>query len=346
MSTNPELIFCDLCNESVPLTDLATGKAMRVKDRVLGACCLGALRRPAAERVERKTGGAGGAVAAILVLAGIAAGVAFLDWRLSEDVGQVARRLDGVETELRSGHERVVKLEEAVTQVGGRIDFAPIQARLEGIEGRVDQQRNSVDLRLTRLEEAAQAAAASARAGDAAHREDLAALRSALQGVAADVAALRAQPAAAPRPEEPRSEPAVPAPAAVAEPDLPPELKHHVLSLADDDPGTRFASVDKLLASRDLRVLPSLLPMAKDANAFVRRLVVEGLRDFRRPESVDTLLVALADLESIVRLTAHASLRTLTAQSFEFDDSSPTTRATAQRRWQDWWDKNRASYAF
>src|SRR5690606_24644411 len=128
--------------------------------------------------------------------------------------------------------------------------------------------------------------------------------------------------------------------------ELPAELKHHVMALADEDPGTRFTAVDKLLRSRDPRVLGALLPMAKDSNLFVRRLTVAGLRDFRSPESIEALLVALADPEALVRLAANAALRELTGQRIEFDDATASSRAAGQRRWQEWWDKNRATFTF
>ena len=73
---------------------------------------------------------------------------------------------------------------------------------------------------------------------------------------------------------------------------------------------------------------------------------MEGLKDFRRPEVVDVLLVALADPESLVRLTAHASLKAITGQRFDFDDASQSSRSSSQRRWSEWWDKNRAAQRF
>ena len=126
---------------------------------------------------------------------------------------------------------------------------------------------------------------------------------------------------------------------------LPPELAHEVAKLKDSDPGTRFEAVDKLIESRNAVVIADLVAMTNDADLFVRRLTVEGLRDFHMPESVDALLTALADVEGIVRHTAYASLTKLTGQAIAFDpDGKRDERRTAQRRWQDWWDKNRATF--
>ena len=349
MSTNLEVFFCDLCNESVPQTDIAGGKAIRIKGRVIGACCTVAMSATLKKPQVRVPGTSGVVATGVIVLAGVAAAAAFLDWRLSNENGALGRRLAAVEEGTRSGQDRMIKLEEAVTQIGARLNFDGLAARLDTVDTCVDNARNSLELRATRIEESLQAVSESGRSGITEQREALAGIKATVQEVFAEVAALRAMPSSPPVAANPTAEPvlATLAPAsATVEPDLPPELKHQVIALGDEDPGTRFASVDKLLRSRDLRVLSALLPMAKDANTFVRRLTVEGLRDFRRADSIETLLISLADPEPIVRLTAHASLRAITSQRIEFDDSSAGTRSSGQRRWQDWWDKNRSSFAF
>ena len=251
-----------------------------------------------------------------------------------------------MEDGLQLQQDRLVKLEDAVTQVGARVNVDALVSRLDNVDARVDNARSSIELSVTRIEEALQAASDKERASLSEQRDALAALKAIVLNVAADVALLRALPSPVPKPIDsppPASEAPV---SASANAELPPEVKHQVMALADEDPGTRFSAVDKLLRSRDIKVLPALLPMAKDANTFVRRLTVEGLREFRRADVVETLLVALADPESIVRLTASASLRALTAQRIDFDDTNASTRSAAQRRWQDWWEKNRASFTF
>ena len=85
--------------------------------------------------------------------------------------------------------------------------------------------------------------------------------------------------------------------------------------------------------------------MTKDADPFVRRLTVEGLSDFRSAASVEALLTALADEEGIVRHAAYSSLRKLTGQSIAFDpDARKDDRRGAQKRWQDWWRKNKDTF--
>jgi HEAT repeat protein len=151
---------------------------------------------------------------------------------------------------------------------------------------------------------------------------------------------------ALPRPAEPvaAAEPAGSTPG-TAPAGVPAALQHQIARLQDEDPATRFEAVDELLRSRDMTMLEHLLPMAKDGDTFVRRLTVEGLRDFRAPEVVDALLVALADPEEIVRDTAWRSLKELTGQKLPFEATAARdVRARAQQKWQEWWDKNRGTF--
>ena len=354
MSTNLEVFFCDLCNLSVPQTDIESGRAVRIKERVIGACCAGMLAKAAeSPQPPRASAGAGVVATGIVALAGIAGAAAFLDWRFTNENGLLVSQLAGIESEVRSAHGRLGKVEEAVGQLSARLDFGGLVARMDTIDTRVDNARNSIELRVARIEESLVSASEASRRESGEQRGVLDALKTSVLAVQADVATLRARPLSEPRAEAVRSDSNAPVTAAVDPPatkpdgaDLPADLKHQVLSLSDEDPGTRFAAVDKLLRSKDQRVLPAVVPMAKDANLFVRRLTAEGLREFRCAASVETLLIALADPEPIVRLTASKSLGALTAQRIEFDDSTQATRATAQRRWQEWWDKNRATFTF
>ena len=86
--------------------------------------------------------------------------------------------------------------------------------------------------------------------------------------------------------------------------------------------------------------------MTRDPDGFVRRLTVEGLRDFRHADAVNALLDALGDSDEIVADTAWASLKKLTGQKIPFDAKSPSkdTRARGQQRWREWWEKNRDTF--
>jgi HEAT repeat protein len=127
---------------------------------------------------------------------------------------------------------------------------------------------------------------------------------------------------------------------------LPAALAEQVRKLQSHDAAIRFEAVDELVRSKNAAVLPHLLPVANDPDPFVRRVTMDGLAGFRQPEAVDVLLSGLGDGDENVRDTAWRSLREVTGQKFAFDAFNPSkeVRARAQQRWQEWWDKNKATF--
>jgi hypothetical protein len=156
---------------------------------------------------------------------------------------------------------------------------------------------------------------------------------------------LQAAVATAATAKPPEVAPVASGPVVEPPPGLAAPLAAQVQKLSAADPAIRFEAVDELLRSKDALVLPFLLPVTKDADAYVRRLCVDGLRDWKRPEVVDALLVALGDLDENVRDTAWVSLKEVTGQRFPFETTaSREARARAILKWQEWWDKSRATF--
>ena len=91
-------------------------------------------------------------------------------------------------------------------------------------------------------------------------------------------------------------------PASAPANDLPADLAEQVAKLAAADPAVRFEAVDVLIESKNSKVLSHLVPLAKDPDAFVRRLTVEGLREFAQAEAVDALASRLSALRAISSL--------------------------------------------
>lgn len=350
-----QVYFCDLCNTSVPEQDLASGDAQRIHDKIIGACCLKELRAgsspaaPAAigDSAPKAGSSKGWFLAAFVMLIAVAGSTVFLEWRIAQESTTVGRTLRGARSDLDTIDERVVSVEKRLGSTLSEGALDPVQdrvkrvaAELTGVEERIV---GSVSRNATRLRDIGTQIHAL-DSGQRDHVARIAELHGEMRRLTERVddlivaAARRPEPAST-VPEEVSADPETVPPAPDA---LPPQLASFVAQLKDPDDGARFEAVDELLQSGDKRVFPHVLPLSKDPDPFVRRLVFEGLKDYRSPESVDVLVEALADSESLVRYTAHASLKSLTGQDFPFDpDAAAGKRAGMQRRWREWWGKNR-----
>lgn len=349
MDDSLEVFFCDLCNTSVPEHDLAIGVAARFKGRVIGGCCIGELRgRSSADRVGRGSS-AGLLGVAVLLLVAIAGATVFLEWRLSNETAQLGSRFGGLEGADSRHEQSLAALDTRLSAGVVRSDLEALGSRLASLEttvreggkvldGSVGGAKEQIALVLRDLEDL--------RRGQREQLTNLTAFEREFRAIASDVAVLKAMPRVQPParrdPELPVTEDSVPA---AIDASLPPELAHEVARLRDADPGIRFEAVDKLVSSKNSAVREPLLAMVKDADLFVRRLTVEGLQYFRHAQTVVVLLDALMDPEEIVRHTAHASLQALTGEKIAFDAAgSREQRAQEQRRWREWWDKNKDGF--
>ncbi|MGE0143234.1 MAG: HEAT repeat domain-containing protein [Planctomycetota bacterium] len=348
MQQETEVHFCNLCNTSIPLAALDDGRAVRVAGRCVPTASPGSAAAPA-------TGAAGGRAgifgAAVLILAGIAGAAIFVDWRMGEEIARLRGDMAAEAPKLARLEERFAsletRLEDMVTPsqlqpLGQRIaDFETATASQFGVirDGFAEIGRGRADMRtqIDRLHES-----------QVQHAARLALIADDLRALGRDVAELRAAPVRGPLPSD-VGDPAVmgdpdPRPQPAAE-GFPPAIQHHLDRLSDADESVRFEAVQELLLAREPKVLPALLPLARDSDPFVRRLVLDGLAEHRSAEHVDALINALADPESIVRHSAWVGLKKLTAQTMPFDaDAGAEQRNGMQKRWRSWWDKNRDDF--
>jgi hypothetical protein len=349
MDDSLEVFFCDLCNTSVPLRDLEIGAASRFKGRVIGGCCLSDLRGSG-----RARGGAPGNPRAaslavtILVLIAVAAATIFLDRRLSDETDGLAARLGGLKGAGDRHEARLAALEGRFEAVPARADVQALGGQLDTLETAVREGGKGVDVRLGALGEQARLVGREVeevRRTQREHGAGLTGLEREVRLLGAEVAALRALPRATPTARVDAPPPVEAAPPGPAPIGLAPELAHELTRLKDPDAGIRFEAVDKLIASRQLAVLEHVLAMVKDDDAFVRRLTVDGLQHFRHRAAVEALLEALMDPEELVRHYANTSLQGLTGQKIAYDpEGGRDQRSQGQRRWREWWDKNRGSF--
>jgi HEAT repeats len=351
MEENLEIYFCEICSESIPATDLASRAALEVKGKVIGPCCLNEVQRPQSGKAAGMSPAGLTALGAV-VLAAIAGATIHLEWRLSDEISLLTTKVEEVEVNVASsGSRSLADLQRGLDGTMQKGELKPVLDRLDVVEGKVTGSEKALGMRLD---------VNSARLSGFEKKQDAIIsgqgnLKSEIKEVTMEIMRLErdiAAAAAAPRgaiadasTREPRNVPSKDGDKAEPGTGLPPALGHQVTRLKAGDAGDRFEAVDVLVQSKNVLALPHLLPMLKDEDAFVRRLTAEGLASFRDKTAVDALLVSMADPEGIVRHTAHASLRKLTGQSIAFDpDGSGSARSQSQRRWKDWWDKNRDKF--
>ena len=350
MDENLEIYFCEICSESIPAKDVDTKTALALKGKVIGACCLSEIR-PAAVRAGSSSVGLT-ALGAIL-LAGVAAATIFIDSRLTSDFGALREEMGAVKLDVRSQGTMWADLEKrfdaAAVAQGTALDKVEksLLARHKQLALLIDHTGNAVKGTKTQIEGLMESQSIMIRAQNTI-REEIKDVETELLRLERDVASAVAAPRRMAADSEADGRGVV-KPADVGgrgvDPALPPALAHQIARLKDKDAGNRFEAVDQLVISKNPAAQRYLLPMLKDSDAFVRRLTAEGLASFKQKTTVDALLVALADPESIVRHTTHASLKKLTGQNIQFNpDGSNTARAASQRRWKEWWKKNREKF--
>jgi hypothetical protein len=349
-----EVAFCDLCGTSVPAADLASGAAVKTQDKVVGICCLSALRaaRPdvlgSAAAARPATGESRLMVVAVVLLAAMAAATIFLDQRLASTETSWQSRHNDLKQAQRSDSEVLQTISVNLDGVARRVDLDAFAERLAAIDGVVQQggERGQKDLEQLRQELAAlRQELRTSQAATIDYRPLFDDLRQQLQRQAVALTELRANPVqvAAPRDAAP---PVAPPEESVDAGGLPGPLAEQVRKLQSGDPAIRFEAVDELVRSKNPDVLPHLLPVTTDPDSFVRRVTMDGLAGFRQPTAVEALLIGLGDSDDNVRDTAWRSLREITGQKFPFDAFNPSkeVRARGQQRWQEWWDKNKATF--
>ena len=351
MSNEPEVHFCNVCNQSIPESALERGCAVRVEGRIVPLATPDAATQgtPSAPRPTAIWGWT------LVVLASIAGAAFALDARL----GEVER---GLSEDLSSMSWSAQKQTDLLGEIDRRVAAAVQSGDLQPLGEAIADAREI--LRADVKELGVSVAAGDPRWGDARealrriedalvqHGARMALIQDEVRALTRDVAAWSARPAPSPMgvgdPDrgEAFGQPPGPTRAPDAAPGgLPPEIAHHASRLTDADDGVRFEAVDQLLQTKDERVYPMLVPLAKDPDLFVRRFVLEGLSEHRSAGSVEALLTALADPEEVVRHTAYLGLQRLTGQTIAFDPGgSADQRSAAQRRWRQWWDKNRDAF--
>jgi HEAT repeats len=366
--------FCDLCNESVPQSDLDEGRARMVKGRVVCASCERAMSLaaasagapPAEAPADPSTAPAPVAALPPVPASAPAGGRSTAVWMAAASLGLSAVLVYVFQ-------QRVDELHSADTGLARGIEQSSSQLRkLDAELGRLPAQTAEIEQRLTQKLELALASSEKQRGELAAATQRADESLAELQRAITD---LRRELESGARTREERldelshrlaagedaqrelngrlgeyqksaeSARAAAEAAAKALPEKPaapagPAWNSLLPNLADANPSTRWEAVDELGRSKDAAVIPHLLPLLKDSDLFVRMCVARVLADLGTLQGVPALIDALEDAEPTVRESAWNALRTLTGKDFKFDpQGNEGDRQKKVKTWREWWKK-------
>lgn len=354
MSDMVELKFCDLCGVSIPQRDLDEGTAREVANHIVGVCCLSKIlagipdaHRPKAPAPAIGSSGVPGLYAAIVLLLTLFFVTYYIDSRAHQ-------RAKDLNLSIGATDKRLAELEGYVKEQGTTLSEFSFEA-LETSVGGIDRRFDALDSRLAKLGSSDDSAGLTAIAttlteirrelgklgGDQSSFE--ASLDSRFRQVTSAIGDLERGLKDMSGPREVPAKPGETTPAEPPErktPTLSEALAKRVKQLASTDASVRWAAVDELLRSGDQYVVPHLLPMLEDPDAFVRRLCATGLGNLGAESACGALVTALEDEQPIVRQAAYRSLVKLSGQNFVFDaQASKAKRRVQVKKWKDWLKK-------
>ncbi len=370
------VFFCDLCNESVPHTDLDTGNAFIRKGRVVCATCdrlmggvatrgvgiegaaatggaspadFGGSSPPIGRRASRQ-GSLGGAAVGFLAVV-IAVGVY---WKLNGDIGALGKDVDD-------------DLDQQAWAIQLATDDASVG--ISELSKGYDALRSELIERMDARERAAE------KAGDAARQEradmlgELGAFRVELENMGEHVGLIRRHDAEmiglqakitelsgdlhamVDRLAELEARPIAvvsEAGGGVLEEELggnQPAWANLLKGLTSPNPDERWMAVDELGQTGDARVAPHIVPLLADEDTFVRMATARILGDLQAAEGVGALIDALEDREPAVREAAMVALHSITGRDFKFDPyGTPAERTKKVKAWRQWWLKAEADF--
>ncbi len=359
--------FCDLCNESVPESDLAAGRAQRRKGRVICAACERSMKgaggkdaapspvtdstNPVTEPARQETvpraprgRGAVGVLTLIFVLVlavykrreldDLSQQHASLRSTVERDTSSLGRDLD---ESTRRGRDRLAELQSSMelSMTAQREESAALVAAL-----RADLSREveRVDDLQSELERVRGELGAADRAGAQRVDELMAQAMKARERVDALDERLRESELAIARG-------ALSAPASGPQAEADSQYLSELADLASDSAGVRWNAVQALGETGDPAVIAHLVPLLEDPDVFVRMAVARVLGDLAAPEAIEPLIDALGDDEAVVREAAMVALHGITGRNFRFDPvASPAERSKKIKAWRDWWEGAREQY--
>jgi len=368
-----EIHFCDLCNESVPDSDLAAGKAFMRKGRVVCAKCDALMSHAAPPAIETAARAPEPVFQAVHVapappvtapvvahhnvqpqprsgaLVGVAVGLfsialtAFAVWFLYDraEATRIAHERDlralstSESAQAASSDRRASELEQRIDALGTKLS-AEIREAQSAMTSGLERGSAQSSTALTKVEQFGREIAGMEEsiALVRRHEAELRGLQQKFNDLSDELAALGSVLASLEQSQ--RNQAAVQPPAHA--PQAPWEGILPKLESANNM--DRWTAVQQLGETRDPAVADHLLPLLKDTDIFVRMATARVLGDLGAPRATAALIDALEDPEPSVREAAYAALVAVTKRNLPFDyDADPAERAKRVKAWRDWWKK-------
>lgn len=351
-----DIVFCDLCNESVPLSDLQAGLAVRRGERVVCAACERAMThgqtpRPSESAPLAPAVSLGSTAPArswnLWMALGFVGLLAFVSYRSDERLHHLEDRVrgfSGAYSDLREDARQAQQERQALSAAVAALQSQraewerSAQAQQSALAQREAQAAQAVEAARGEWEQATQALRASLHAELATRERRIEELGMRLaksedqqrelllaweQWQQAQAEALVAR------------EPTAPAP-------LPQEAAWQALlpKLQDENPSVRWQAIDELARAGDPAVLEALLPTLKDSDLFVRMRAASAIGELKQESSIPALIDALEDSEPQVREAACHALKLASGRDPKFDPlASETERAKRLRALREAWTK-------
>jgi hypothetical protein len=131
--------------------------------------------------------------------------------------------------------------------------------------------------------------------------------------------------------------------------DMDPALRKRIEDLVADL--QREKSRNRVQAERHLEAIgqptiPFLVPVARSENELTRTAVMRLFHSFGDQQTIEPCIQALLDENEYVREFANKALKRISGEDFNYQPSAtPRRRELAQKKWADWWEKEKATMA-
>ena len=333
-----DLFFCNICDQSVPLSRLEGGEAVRHGGRVICPTCCDAISM--SQKIDSKANKGGSMFFPLFIALIACGGCVFLfleldkvredstvnvkdavmtlhqsigDTQLNQDASfsKLAEQIGGLEKNSEEGMNAGLEMTRTVnTRVTGLVDQVD---QLEGLadgQATLQQSVRSLQAQIQVSEDGIR----DVRTGQEFLRDNIAELeRKVVVATAAPVQATGFSS----------------------------DVKALLDQLKDDDPLKRVSAIEKISKFEDPALIPYVEALLDDNYEMNRFYAANTLGNWNAMASVPTLIQTLADDFAFVRKEANAALVKITKEDVGYDSKgSEKERQKATEEWSEWWAKN------